>query len=49
MLCDLNHLTLTNVQVSEVKYTKYISLKKLFCSTHSKKEGRELVCVKAEV
>lgn len=39
MLCDLAHLTPTNVPVSEVKYTKHISLKKLFRNAHRRKEG----------
>lgn len=39
MLCYLAHLTPTNVPVSEVKYTKNISLKKVFCNVHRRKEG----------
>lgn len=39
MFCDLAHLTPTNVPVSQVKYPKNISLKKLFCNAHRRKEG----------
>lgn len=42
MLCDLGHLTSANVPVSEVKYTKNISLKTLFCNARSREEhGRD--------